>query len=64
MIARPRRKSRLDTQPGSTTYTFRRGITTGPPPKMIVPARYILTEKIEDEKRCLENPADDNYDDD
>jgi hypothetical protein len=45
MMASPRRKWRLETQPGSTTYERRRGRTTGPPPKMIVPVRYMLAKR-------------------
>ena len=45
MMARPRRKSRDDTHPGTTTYSRRSGMTTGPPPKMMVPARYMFVNK-------------------
>ena len=45
MTARPRRKSRDDTHPGATTYSRRSGMTTGPPPKMMVPARYMFVNK-------------------
>lgn len=40
IIARPSRKSRGDTQPCVTMYSRSKGMTTGPPPKMMVPARY------------------------
>ncbi len=39
MTVRPRRKSGGDTQPGVTIYSRRSGITTGPPPKIMVPAK-------------------------
>ena len=45
MMARPRRKSRELTQPGPTTYSRRSGVTTGPPPKMRVPARKKLLKR-------------------
>lgn len=36
MMANPMKKSREDTHPSETMYLFKRGMTTGPPPKMIV----------------------------
>lgn len=48
MIARPIRKSRLETQPRSTTYDRSKGMTTGPPPKITVPARYIFAKRLRD----------------
>lgn len=45
MMARPMRKSRDETQPGSTTYSRSSGMTTGPPPKMMVPARYMFVKR-------------------
>ena len=45
MMARPSRKSRGETHPGSTTYERRSGMTTGPPPKMMVPARYMFANR-------------------
>lgn len=43
-MASPRRKFRAETQPCATTYSRNRGMTTGPPPKMMVPARKRLAK--------------------
>lgn len=56
MTASPNRKSRGETQPGSTTYERRRGITSGPPPKMIVPARYMFENRSKINVRLLTVP--------
>ena len=45
MMARPSRKSRPETQPGSTKYERSSGMTTGPPPKITVPATYIVAKR-------------------
>lgn len=46
MMASPMRKSREETHPGSTTYDLNNGITIGPPPKITVPARTILPNRL------------------
>jgi hypothetical protein len=48
MTASPIKKSLGVTQPSSTTYSRRRGITTGPPPKIIVPIDGISEMKERD----------------
>ena len=56
MIVSPISESRDETQPGPTTYSRRTGMTTGPAPKVRMPARHMFVS------RNSERGAEDNVD--
>ena len=56
ITANPNRKSRLVTHPSVTIYSRKRGITTGPPPNIMVPARKRLEKSLKSTGGCESVP--------